>query len=366
MKTADRVALILAGGSGYRLWPRSTDKTPKQFVHLIGDGTMIQNTYSRISKLFPIEDTYIVTTKELYNLVSEQLPDFPSENIIIEPFPRGTAPCLALSNILLEQKYNPNTVVTVLPSDHIIFNLGEFYESLEIGIRAAKEAKGLVTIGVQPTRPETSFGYVQIKKDYRGNLNALFDNGVRYSTTFAEKPDSATAKRFVESGDFLWNSGIFIWEIATFVSSLEKYWREDYSDFNLLREHINKDSFQENLEYTYKQITSISIDYAVLEKADNVFVVQSTFRWSDVGNWDEIYRLSMKDAKNNVLIGDIIPINTSNCLINSNGKLIGVVGVNDLIVIDSDEALLICKRNCSDDVKEIIDFIRRKQMNRFL
>ncbi len=366
MRKTDKIALILAGGSGYRLWPRSTDKTPKQFVHLIGDGTMIQNTFARISKFFPIEDTYIVTSNDFYELVLEQLPSFPSENIIIEPFPRGTAPCLALSTIILQQKYTVDSVITVLPSDHIIFNLGEFYESLEIGIRAAKELKGIITIGIQPTRPETSFGYVQIKKDYRGELNALFDKGVRYSTTFAEKPDYATAKRFVESGDFLWNSGIFIWNIDTFVNSLEKYWREDYSTFKLLKEHVGKNSFNENLEYTYKQITSLSIDYAILEKADNVFVVQSTFRWSDVGNWDEIYRLSMKDAKNNVLIGDIIPINTTNCLINSNSKLIGVIGVSDLIVIDSDDALLICKRNYSDDVKEIVDFIRRKQMNRFL
>ena len=361
-----KVAVIMAGGTGIRLWPRSTEKRPKQFIHLIGDGTMIQDTFDRLSKKFLTEDIYVTTTSEMAAVVSEQLPQLPQENIIIEPFARNTAPCIALSAILLGRKYSPDTILAVFPADHVIFNNEEFYDSLETSFDAASDLKGIVTIGLHPTRPETGFGYVQVKKDFHGKLGELYDRGVRYSTTFAEKPDAATAKRFIDSGDFLWNSGIFIWRFDTFWQSIQKYWPEDAELFNVLRDHIGKDTFKENLEQTYRQISSLSIDYAILEKADNVFVVQSSFRWSDLGNWDEIYRLMMKDARNNVFEGDVIPINSTNCFVSSNGKLISIIGLNDLIVIDSDDALLICRRKQSDDVKEVIDFLRRKQINRFL
>lgn len=360
------VAVIMAGGAGYRLWPKSTEKQPKQFVHLLGDGTMIQNTFERIQRFISTDDIYVVTTSEMVGLVKRQLPELAENNIIIEPFPRKTAPCLALSSVILSRNYDSDTIIVALPADHVILNKGEFYDSLEVGINAASELSGIVTIGVKPTRPETSFGYVQIKRDFRADLGSLFDRGVRYSTTFAEKPDIATARRFLDSGDFLWNSGIFILSLEVLRNSFEKLMAEDYALFKLLQNHFDKDSYNESLDYTYRQISSLSFDYAILEKADNVYVVQSSFRWSDVGNWDEIYRLSMKDAHNNVIIGNVIPINSTNCLISSNDKLIGIVDVSDLIVIDSDDALLICKRNSSDDVIEIVDYLRRKQINRFL
>jgi len=361
-----KVAVIMAGGSGLRLWPRSTERKPKQFVHMIGEGTMIQNTWDRLCKFYPPEDVYVVTSSDSVPYLQEQLDGIPAENIIPEPFARNTAPCLLLSEVILSNKYSPETVMAAFPSDHMIFNQGEFFDSLDTGIKAAYELKGIITIGVQPTRPETGFGYIQYRKDYSEGIESLFNAGVRYSSTFAEKPDSETAKRFIESADFLWNSGIFISRLDVFRKSAEEYIPEDNAAFDVLRDHAGKDTFWDNVQITYRQITSLSIDYAILEKADNVYTVKSTFRWSDVGNWDEIYRLSMKDARNNVISGDVISVNSSNCLVISDGKLIGLAGVNDLIVIDSNDALLICRRNNSDDVMEIVDFLRRKQINRFL
>jgi len=333
---------------------------------MIGEGTMIQNTWDRLCKFYPPEDVYVVTSSDSVPYLQEQLDGIPAENIIPEPFARNTAPCLLLSEVILSNKYSPETVMAAFPSDHMIFNQGEFFDSLDTGIKAAYELEGIITIGVQPTRPETGFGYIQYRKDYSEGIESLFNAGLRYSSTFAEKPDSETAKRFIESADFLWNSGIFISRLDVFRKSAEEYISEDNAAFDVLRDHAGKDTFWDNVQITYRQITSLSIDYAILEKADNVYTVKSTFRWSDVGNWDEIYRLSMKDARNNVISGDVISVNSSNCLVISDGKLIGLAGVNDLIVIDSNDALLICRRNNSDDVMEIVDFLRRKQINRFL
>jgi len=360
-----KIAVVMAGGMGTRFWPRTTERLPKQFAYLIGDGTMIQNTVGRLRSIFDTDDIYIVTSENYSSVVSEQLPEIVKDNIILEPFPRNTAPCLGLTATVLSEKYPADTIMAVFPSDHVIFNMGEFYNSLETAYIAAYELSGIVTIGINPTRPETQFGYVQIKEQ-RGKLGSLYDSGVRYTTTFAEKPDLATARRFIDSGDFVWNSGIFFWRFDTFLESFTKYLPEDAANFKSLRKHIGKDSFRYNLEYIYRQQNSISVDYAILEKADNVLVVQSSFSWSDLGTWDELYRLSMKDASNNVIEGDVVYHNISNCLISSKGKLISAIGIEDLIVIENDDALLICKRGKSESVKDLIDIMKKNNNLRAL
>mgnify|MGYP000530727687 CR=1 FL=1 len=359
-----KIAVVMAGGVGPRFWPRSTEKLPKQFIHLIGEGTMLQNTVSRLLPIFHQEDIYIVTFESYLKYVEEQLPYIPTENIILEPFGKNTAPCLALTLTSIGEKYSNDTILCAFPSDHIIYNIREFHHSLELAEQIAFDRKGIVTIGITPTRPEPSFGYVQIKED-RNDLGSFYDDGIRLTTTFAEKPDYETARRFVESGDFLWNSGIFIWRIDTFWESFSHYMPEHYRLFKLLNKHIGLDSYKGVVEHIYRQMQSQSIDYGILEKADNVYVVQSAFTWSDLGNWDELYRLSMKDGRDNVIEGDVVTINTSRSLILSNGKLIGTVGVDNLIVIDSDDGLLICQRGHSEDIIEIVDFMRRKHINKF-
>ncbi|MFH1049518.1 MAG: sugar phosphate nucleotidyltransferase [bacterium] len=355
----------MAGGTGEKLWPRSVEAIPKQFCHFVGTGTMIQNTYKRLLPLFSEEDIFIVTNKLLAGLVREQIPELPDENLILEPFGKNTAPCLALAASVLGDKLTDDTVIVALPSDHFIGNVGEYIESLETSIRFAFDKKGIVTIGVKPTRPETGYGYIQIK-DTKEDLEDMFEQEVRYSSAFAEKPDIATARRFLESGDFLWNSGIFIWRTDTFWYSFKKYLPDHNRLFSLIEKNIGKSYYDRILEETYRQLQAVSVDYAILEKADNVFVVKSKFAWSDLGNWDELFKLKMKDARYNFIEGSVVPVNIRNCFVSAKDKVIGIVGVDNLIVIEEENAIIICSKDKSDDVKEIVDFIKRKHISSYL
>ncbi len=360
-----KVAVIMAGGYGSRMWPRSTEKVPKQFNHFIGEGTMLQNTVARLLPLFSLEEIFVVTERKFRDFVVEQLPMIQESNILLEPFARKTAPALALAATALSDRYREDTVMYAFPSDHIIHNVREFHQSLELAGQVALETKGKVTIGITPTRPDTGYGYIQIK-EAPGNLGELYTKGVRNSTTFAEKPDLETAKRFIESGDFLWNSGIFVWRFDTFWKGFNKYLPEHAALFKQLQKHVGTEDYETNVDQLYKQIQAESVDYAILEKSDNVLVLQSSFSWSDLGNWDEFYRLSLKDGRNNFIQGNVIAVDTRNCLISGYEKLISIVGLQDIIVVDSEEALLICPRKQSEEVKEIVKTIRRKNISHFL
>jgi mannose-1-phosphate guanylyltransferase len=360
-----KIAIVMAGGMGERFWPRSTESKPKQFLHLIGEGTMIQNTVMRLMPLFKPEEIFIVALENVADIIYEQLPAIPHQNVIVEPFQKNTAPCIALTCTQLSNEIEDDTVIHAFPADHVIYNVREFHQSLELAATVASSRDGIVIIGVMPTRPEPQYGYVQIKNE-SGDLGELFDSGVRYSTTFAEKPDVETALRFLNSGDFLWNSGIFTMTAGIFWKSLETFLPEHFRLFKVLKKDYGTERFDDSKKNLYMQMQSESMDYGILEKADNVYVIESSFTWSDLGTWDELYRLSMKDARNNIIEGDVIPINTSNCLISSKGRLIGAVGVDDLVIIDSDKALLVCKKGKTDNVKEIVDFMKRKNITNFL
>ena len=360
-----KIAIIMAGGMGERFWPRSTEKKPKQFLHMIGEGTMIQNTVMRLMPLFKPEEIFIVALENVAEIIYDQLPAIPRENVILEPFLKNTAPCIALTCTQLSNVIDDDTVIHALPADHVIHNVREFHQSLELAATVATSKDGIVIIGVMPTRPEPQYGYVQIKSR-EGDLGELYDKGVRYSRTYAEKPDVETALRFINSGDFLWNSGIFTMKAGIFWNSLEKHLPEHYRLFKVMQKDFGKDSFDLAKKDMYMQMQSESIDYGILEKANNVYVIESSFTWSDLGTWDELYRLSMKDARNNIIEGDVIPIKTSNCLIISNGRLIGTVGIEDLVIIDSEKALLVCKKGKTDAVTEVVDFMKRKNINKFL
>jgi mannose-1-phosphate guanylyltransferase len=360
-----KIALILAGGTGAKLWPKSIEKQPKQFVHFIGEGTMLVNTYLRLMPVFPPENIFVVTPQQFKHLVSEQLPELPEENIILEPFPRNTAPCIALALTQLSKKFDKNTIVATFPSDHVIYNIREFHHSLDVAINVANERNGIVTLGIKPTRPETSYGYIQVKQNSQ-DLGFLYDNGVRYTTTFAEKPDLETAKRFLETGDFLWNSGIFVFKYDEFWREFDLYLPEQSKIFKVLKKFVGKESYPIALEDSYKKIDSVSIDYAILEKANNVFVVESSFNWSDLSNWDEVYRLSMKDGRDNFIEGDVITINVTNSYIYSEEKLVAISDIDNIIVVHTEDALLICRRGKSENVQEIIDYMKRKQIIKFI
>lgn len=358
-------AILMAGGLGLKFWPRSRESNPKQFLHLGGDGTMIQNTYNRLLEYFKKEDIYIVTTRQLYDNAKEQLNEIDDNNFIIEPFGRNTAPALALAAMHMRKNFGDDVIMYAFPSDQIISNLVEFNQSLDLAGKAAVDLEGIVTIGVKPTRPETQFGYVQIKEEENG-LGDFYEQGLRLSTTFAEKPDEGTAKRFLKSGDFLWNSGIFVLTSNTFRNAYGKYLTDLFGHFNLLSQYESKSDYQVELERIYKQINPLSFDYGILEKTNNVYVVKSEFSWSDLGTWDELFRMTMKDARNNVIEGDVLALHTTNSLISSNGKFIGVIGMNDVVVIDSEDAILICNRGETQKVRELVDFMRRKNIGKYL
>jgi len=348
-----KIALILAGGSGAKLWPKSTSHKPKQFVSL-EDGTMLESTYQRLLKYFDSDCIFVSTFHSLKELVSEQLPFLQKENIICEPFGRNTAPCLGLALVDFHHKFRSDDLLFVFPSDHIISISDAFYSSLDTVSEAASAGENIITIGINPTRPVSRYGYIQVD-DSEGKNQKLSKLGLKKVNTFAEKPDKETARRFIEAGDFLWNSGIYIASLGTFLKSFERHLPEESANFKSLRKYYNTATYDESVEFTFKQLNSISIDNGIIEKADNVWVFEGKFSWSDLGTFDELFRLSNKDSNNNYLGGDVIAVDTHNSLVLSKDKLIGIVGLDDIVVIESEDAILICPRGKSEEVKKLVD-----------
>ncbi|GIV51950.1 MAG: mannose-1-phosphate guanylyltransferase [Candidatus Kapaibacterium sp.] len=351
------VALILAGGTGARLYPRSRQAHPKQLIHLLGDGTLIQNTFARLQPVFQPQRIYTVTTEELAPLISEQLPALAPTQIIAEPFRRNTAAALALGTVILERLYGPTVVVAAVPSDHLISNVREFQIALETAVETAKRADAIVTIGVVPSRAETAFGYIQVADEPLAEHSTVPVYPVR---AFAEKPDAATAERFVSAGDFLWNTGIFVFRADVFWNEFTEH-LPDYAElFESLRQVRDPSLFPEATEQVYRRIRGISFDYGILEKTHNVLSVLGTFEWSDLSSWDELWRLQKKDPRQNVLEGSIYALDTKRCYVSAYSKVVALVEVEDLIVVDTDDVLLICRRGSSQRVAEVVDMFRRK------
>jgi mannose-1-phosphate guanylyltransferase len=357
-------AVIMAGGIGSRFWPRSREKSPKQLLEIVGKGTMIQNTVDRIKPLIDEKNIFIVTNKLHKNAIVKQLPNIPIENIIVEPVGRNTAPCIGLAALFIE-RLDPKGIMVILPADHLIEDETEFLRVLRVGSTVAQITSGLVTIGIQPTHPETGYGYIQVKEKSEESVPVNID-GVFEVKTFAEKPNYATALKFLESGDFYWNSGMFMWRVDVILSEIQKNIPELHNQLINLQPSIGTSLFDQNLEITYGLIRGISIDYGVMEKANRVYAIKGDFGWNDLGSWDEVKRISPKDENGNFTHGKVISINSKNTYTYAGEKLIALVGLGDVIVIDTPDALLICKKGSSQEVKEVVDLLRRKQMNEYL
>ncbi len=354
----------MAGGVGSRFWPRSRERSPKQLMEIVGGHTMLQNAVERLDGFVKPENIFVVTNKVQKNVVIRQLPALPVENVIVEPIGRNTAPCIGLAAMFV-RRLDPDGVIVVLPSDHIVGDEKEFRRVLALGVDVAYQNSSLITIGIQPTHPETGYGYIQIVDDDHVKHKDL-PAGVFKVKTFAEKPNLATAQKFVESGDFFWNSGMFIWRADVILNEIKHSLPELYDHLLTIEPSLGTPLLEQSLELAYGLIRGISIDYGVMEKATNAYVIRGNFGWSDVGSWDEVYRLSAKDEHGNFIQGKVISFNTKNSYIHTGDKLVATVGVEDLIIINTGDALLICKRGASQDVKEIVDHIRRKQMNDYL
>jgi len=354
-------AVIMAGGVGTRFWPRSRVKRPKQLLNIVDDQTMIQATIARLDNLIPYEQTYIVTTKPQKEEIFNQLPFLKSKNLIIEPKGKNTAPCIGLAAIILKQQ-NPEAVMAVLPADHRIQNETHFRKVLAAAEILAARNDCLVTLGINPTYPSTGYGYIQIneKKDEVSGLEAY------KVKTFAEKPDQKTAERFLKSGDFFWNSGMFIWKIETILSEIEKSLPDLYDGLMEIEKSLGTKNEKEVIQKVYCQIKSISIDYGVMEQSTNVFVLKGEFEWNDVGSWEEVYKISSKDSKKNVLFGNHLLKESTGCLIDVPKRFVGAIGIENLIVVETDDALLICPRNKAQEVKELVDTMNQKKMDEYL
>jgi mannose-1-phosphate guanylyltransferase len=362
MENNKRIAVIMAGGGDSYFWPYSNAEKAKTFSFIYGKDTLLQNTYKRLSNIFAKEDIYIVTLKKTYKLVMEQIPEISVENIFLEPSRRGTAPCLSLAAFLLKNKVPENTIITAFPVDHIITDQAKFAQSIELANETAQKFNVVVAIGLKPTRAETSYGYLQYDETPEG-LESFFERGVRKGITFAEKPDIATAQRFIDCGDFLWNSGIYTMNMKTLLHKIDKY-LYNYSDiFGKISLIYGQDGKETEIENLYKSMPKISLDNGILEKSDSVFVVKGDFDWTDLNNWDELYRISDKNTESNLLLGNVISIDNNNSFIASSDKMVAVVGLEDVIVINSEFGVLVCKRSESERVHEIMNYMKQNSIN---
>ncbi|VYU30634.1 NTP transferase domain-containing protein [Clostridium tertium] len=337
-------ALIMAGGKGTRFWPLSTEEKPKQFLNLVGDKTMIQMTVDRIKPIIPIERIFICTGEKYVTLLREQLPGLPEKNIIIEPEGRNTAPCIALSAFIIN-RYFENATMVVLPADHLIRDEEKFREIIINGYDFLKlNNNSILTLGMKPDRPETGYGYIKCGKDIQ--------NGIKEVERFFEKPNVDLAQKYLDEGTYLWNGGMFVWKIKHILNQIKEYLPLTYEVLHSL-ENVNEEEIQNYIDINYKKTDSISIDYAVLEKSKNIFVIPSEIGWDDIGTWKSLERYREKDIDNNVIIGDVKQFNSMNNIIISSCKPIILDGVKSLYIIETDDRIIIGDREKIDKINEI-------------
>jgi mannose-1-phosphate guanylyltransferase len=356
-------AVLMAGGEGTRFWPKSRKLFPKQLLNFSGSGSMLQQTYERIKPLISDEKILVITNVELKKEIQKQLPHIPTENIIGEPEGRNTAPCIGVAAAIIQENASDEEIMIVLPADHLVHGLSDFKKTLQAGVEYAKENDALITLGIQPTYPETGYGYIQVKeKLYSKRGKEIFR--VR---TFAEKPNIETAERFIKSGDFLWNSGMFIWSIRAIMKEIDDHLPELAEDLILLRRYAGKPKFKNVLADIYARTKSISIDYGIMEVAKNVGVIKANFTWNDLGSWEAVYNISKKDKNGNVChTKKEILLDSNNNYFYSPKKIVAAVDIEGLVVVDTPDALLICNKEKSQRVKFIVDFLKRQKMSSYL
>ncbi len=344
-------ALIMAGGRGERFWPRSRKNLPKQFLSLTDDGkTMIQLTVERILPLVKMEDIYIATNKNYKELVRSQLPEIPEENILCEPVGRNTAPCIGLGAAHIGKKYE-NALMLVLPSDHLIKFNNMFLSSLREACRVAMEDDNLVTLGITPTYPETGYGYIK--------FNPQKTLGGAYQVErFVEKPTLEVAKEYLETEEYLWNSGMFIWKLSSIWKNMEKYMPETYAGLQKIGAAIGTPEEEAVLEQEFAALPSVSIDYGIMEKAQHIYTIPGTFGWDDVGSWLAVERIKKTNEDGNVVNGNVITIDTHNCIVQGTNKLIAAVGLRDLIIVDTEDAILICEKHRAGDIRKVTENLK--------
>ncbi len=356
-------AVIMAGGRGTRFWPRSREKKPKHLLDIISEKTIIQETVDRIKPLITPDNILVVTGKKHARALSKQLPAIPSRNIIIEPEGKNTAACIGLAALHIRKRVSDDTMV-VLPSDHAIADSRKFINVLDAATKVAAQEEGLVTIGIKPSSIQTGFGYIERAESVK---HIAGEEAFRVKS-IREKPDFQQAKEFIQSGNFYWNSGMFIWKASTILKEIARWMPDLYAGLMNINEALGTPDEAAIVPRVYRRLKSVSIDYGVMEQADNVFMLHGDFGWSDVGSWDALWEISAKDNKGNVLTGggNVIFEDTEGSLVYSPKKLVAAVGIKDLIIVETKDALLICKKGSSQNVKKVVEALEEKKLKQYL
>ena len=354
-----KTALIMAGGRGERFWPKSRMNLPKQFLSLTGDGkTMIQLTVERIAPLVDIQDVYIATNESYRHLVLEQLPNLPEENILCEPVGRNTAPCIGLGAAHISKKYG-DALMMVLPSDHLIKYEPIFRQTLQDACRVAEQGENLVTLGITPDEPETGYGYIKF------NPNVTLERAYAVER-FVEKPNLEKAKEYLASQEYLWNSGMFIWKVSTILNNIKAYLPEMYEGLETIKAAIGTEAQESVLKATFPGLQSVSVDYGIMEKAQNIYTLAGTFGWDDVGSWLAVGRIQKTNEFGNVVSGSVVSVNTRNCIIQGGSKLIATVGLSDIVVVDTEDALLVCNKENAGEIKKVLESLKITNQYQYL
>jgi mannose-1-phosphate guanylyltransferase len=346
-------AILMAGGVGSRFWPVSTTEFPKQFHDMLGSGhTLIQKTFSRLSQLIPVENILILTNEKYNHIVLEQLPMVKQEQVLLEPAMRNTAPCILYASLKIK-KQNPNAVMVVAPSDHWIEDEAVFVQNLQQCFDFCSAENALMTLGIQPTFPNTGFGYIEFDK--------TDSNPIKRVNQFREKPDYETAKSFLESGNFLWNGGIFIWSVKAIAEAFEKFQPQMNALFLKGMNDYNTSTEKDFIAQNYGLAEDVSIDYAVMEKAKNVYVLPATFDWNDLGTWGSLHEKLGKDSNNNAVVNATVLLNnsSSNMISTSKDKLVIIDGLEDFIIVDKDNVLLIYPKSKEQEIKGIVNQLKK-------
>lgn len=356
-------AVIMAGGKGTRFWPKSRDKMPKHLLDIACDNTIIQETVKRIEPLIPPEKILIVTGQSHCDELMRQLSRIPRKNILIEPMGRNTAPCIGLAALHVQRR-SPDDVMVILPADHLISDAPQFRHVLSVAAEIARRGDYLLAVGIKPTAPETGFGYLE-----QGSLKATVAGEHIYEVrSVREKPPRAQAEAFIEKGTFYWNSGMFIWKAWAILEAIKQWLPDLYEGLLLIKDTLGTDQEEAVIHQVYNHLSPISIDYGIMEKVDNVLLIPGDFGWSDVGSWDALWEVTDKDENGNAANARelFIAVDSRNSLVHSSGKLVALVGVEDLIVVETDDAFLVCRKGSSQDVKKIVEILEEKNMREFL
>ncbi len=355
--------VIMAGGIGSRFWPMSRNNYPKQFIDILGTGkTLIRQTVDRFREICPLENIYIVTNEAYLEHVYKLIPELPKGQVLAEPLRRNTAPCVAYASFKIAAM-NPDANIVVAPSDHVIKDEPGFHEAILKALEFTAKNDSLLTLGIHPSRPDTGYGYIQFKND--GSEEKFVISKVK---TFTEKPNLEMAKFFLKSGEFLWNSGIFVWNLKSILKSFEEFLPEMHALFKEGKNFYNTSEEAELVKKAYTQCTNISIDYGIMEKAKNVYVMSAEFGWSDLGTWKSLYEHLDKDPHENAVVGQHVMLDkTSNCIINiPKGKLAVILGLDNYIVVESENVLLICPKDDEQQVRNLVNDVKIKKGEKYV